>query len=100
MLNYGLYKWMDNLNAHLHHNHLLQSPACKCGVQTEDPEHYFFRCPRFFNERQILFLITRPFHPLNVEKLLCGNENLSYEENVVLFKEVQNFIKNTHRFNA
>ena len=67
----------SNLNAHLHYNHLLQSPACECGFQIEDPEHYFFRCPRFTNERQTLFLITRPFHPLNVEKLLCGNDNLT-----------------------
>ena len=90
----------SNLNAHLHYNHLLESPSCECGFQTEDPEHYFFRCPRFANERQILFMNTRPYHPLNVQKLLCGNDNLTYAENEIIFKEVQTFIKNTHRFSA
>ena len=90
----------SNLNAHLHYNHVLASPACECGFEIEDLEHFFFRCTRFSNERQILFLNTRPYHPLNVHKLTCGNDNLTYNENEIIFKEVQNFIKNTNRFSV
>ena len=90
----------SNLNAHLHYNHVLASPACECGSEIEDPEHFFFRCTRFSNERQILFSNTRPYHPLNVHKLTCGNDNLTYNENEIIFKEVQNFIKNTNRFSV
>ena len=32
-----------------------------------DTEHYFFRCPRFFNKSQILLLNTRPYRPLKVK---------------------------------
>ena len=88
----------SNLNAHLHYNHILASPACECGFDIEDPGRFFFRCPRFLNERHVLFLNTRPYHPLSIHKLLCGNDLLTYEENVIVFEEVQKFIKNTNRF--
>ena len=61
-------------------------------------EHYFFRCSHFINERVALFRSTSNFNPLNVNKLLFGNENLTPEENVTIFKAVQTFIKDTRRF--
>ena len=67
-------------------------------VEIEDPEHFLFNCPRYVMERRELFVKTRPYHPLSVQKLLYGNDNLSDVENELVFHEVQNFIKRTRRF--
>ena len=90
----------SNLNADLHYNHLLLNPACECGFQLEDPKHYFFKCPLYIIERRELFLKIRRYHPLSVQKLLYGNDNLANAENEVIFTEVQNFIKQIRRFST
>ena len=69
-----------------------------CTFGIEDAEHYFFKCTRFHAERIILFQNTRHMHPLNVNKVLCGLDTQTDEENTYLFKEVHNFIKRTKRF--
>ena len=83
---------------YLYINHLSPSPICNCSEEVEDADHYFFRWSHFINERIALFRSTRNFNPLNVNKLLFGNENLTPEENVTIFKAVQTFIKDTRRF--
>lgn len=88
----------SNLNNDLFRNHLRDSPACECGNNTEDAEHYFFRCNLFRAQRIQLFTATRIFHPLSTNTLLFGNERYSEEENVFVFKEVQNYIKLSNRF--
>lgn len=88
----------SNLNSDLYHNHLKNNPACDCGNEYEDAEHFFFQCPLFANQRHVLFINTRRFHPLSTGKLIYGNETLSDDDNACLFKEVQIFIKQTHRF--
>jgi hypothetical protein len=64
----------------------------------ENAEHFFFKCNRYVEQRIILFRETRSYHPLNIDTLLFGRENLEYEGNVVIFESVQKFIKTTHRF--
>ena len=66
----------------------------------EDPEHYFFKCPRYIIEGRELFVKTRLYHPLSVNKLLYGNDNLANVENEVIFTEVQKIIKQTRRFRS
>ena len=88
----------SNLNAHLHINFLRDNPICDCGQGTEDPEHYFFKCSSYGEERVILFRNTRIFHPLSTSKLLFGIENNSVDDNSRLFTEVQKYIKLTKRF--
>ncbi len=89
----------SNLNSDLHLNHLSDSAECNyCGFEYENAEHYFFQCQHFVDQRYILFTNTRRFHPLNTNKLLYGIETLAEDDNILLFKEVQSFIKRTHRF--
>ncbi|MCG8048002.1 MAG: endonuclease/exonuclease/phosphatase family protein [Candidatus Thiodiazotropha taylori] len=88
----------SNLNNDLYLNHLSPNPSCSCGENFEDAEHFFFRCSNFNQDRIILFQSTRNFHPLNLNKLLFGDENLSEDENISLFGAVQRYIKNTGRF--
>ncbi len=88
----------SNLNGDLHANHLRDSPSCICGYDVEDAEHYFFNCPAFRQQRNRLFILTRQFHPISINTVVFGNESLSTEDNIIIFKAVQEFIKNTCRF--
>lgn len=44
-------------------NHLLPSPVCSYQEGSEDVEHYFFKCRKYFNIRVTFFQETRNFHP-------------------------------------
>ncbi|MCG8048754.1 MAG: endonuclease/exonuclease/phosphatase family protein [Candidatus Thiodiazotropha taylori] len=89
----------SNLKKDLYINHLSQSPNCNCSEVNEDAEHFFFVCSNFTRERIIFFQSTRTFHPLNLNKVLFGDEALSSQENGILFQAVQTYIKSTDRFN-
>ena len=65
------------LNNDLYMNHLNASPACACGENIVNAEHYFFNCNRFDEHRLVLFRSTRSFHPLNTNKLFYGVEGKS-----------------------
>ncbi len=88
----------SNLSGDLHRNHISDSPRCDCGHNYEDADHYFFNCQRFANQRLQLFLDTRLYHPLSIQKLLYGIVSLTDEENALLFAEVHHYIKSTQRF--
>ena len=89
----------SDLNFDLFRNNLSQSPYCTCNsIDYENSEHYFFCCSSYNNQRVKLFQDTRSFHPLSIEIVLFGNKELSYEENII-FKAVQNFIRESKRFN-
>ena len=88
----------SNLSNDLRLNHLTQNPFCSCISEIENAEHYFFRCPKYVNERITMFRETHSFHPLNLNKLLTGDSNLTIENNAKIFEAVQKYIKNTKRF--
>ena len=49
---------LSHLNSHLHHYNLIDSPSCsnpECGRTPESAAHYFLSCPRYNNERRVLF---------------------------------------------
>ena len=86
----------SNLKHDLYSNHLVQSPFCNCVDISEDAEHFFFKCTNFTRERIALFHATRSFHPLNLNKVLFGDEHLSFQDNKILFKGIQAYIKDNH----
>ena len=88
----------SNLNADLYRNHIKLSPSCDCGAELEDAEHYLFKCHRYIPERIQLFTETRDYHPLSVDKLLFGFQNLNDDQNELIFKQVQKYINGTKRF--
>ena len=88
----------SNLSHDLFINHLTQNPLCSCNLEIENAEHFFFRCPKYVNERTLLFRETHVFHPLNLNKLLTGELNETIENNTLIFKAVQKYIKGTKRF--
>ena len=56
----------SNPNKDLYDNHLKDSPACDCGTDVEDAEHYFFRCELYTIQCIRLFHLSRRFSPLRV----------------------------------
>ena len=85
----------SNLLSDLYINHLSPSFTCSCSEEVEDADHYFFNCPNYNNESDALL---RDFYPLNIYILPFGDENLTAEENTIIFTAVQTFIKDTRRF--
>ena len=77
---------------------LSPSSNCRCSEESEDAEHYVFRCLNYINERVILFQSTRNYHPFNISILLFGDDNLPDEDNTKIFTAVKIFIKDTKRF--
>ena len=88
----------SNLNNDLFNNHLSPRPLCNRCQETKDAEHFLFICPNFTEHRITMFLSTRSFHPLNANKLLYGDPNLTDDENARIFTAVQNYIKSSKRF--
>ena len=88
----------SNLNGDLFRNYLSNSPACSCGYETEDANHYFFNCNKYIDKRILMFRKTHNFHPLSVETILFGKSGLSDNDNFLLFQAVQQYIKDTGRF--
>ena len=89
------------LKAQLHYNLRVEdSPYCNyCPTMEEDPYHFFFVCPRYVNERTLMF--GNISHLVNVPRLhtlLCGDVDLSTDDNKSIFNSVQNFIRDTDRF--
>ena len=90
----------SKLNAHLCYNlHVIPTPQCQCGCLIEDPNHFFFTCPRYFAQRTSLFnLITHISNNINVRTLLYGDPNITFDQNVLLFEAIHKYIMETHRF--
>jgi len=88
----------SDLNFDLYNNHLRDSPQCDCSERLETSDHYFFQCNKYNAKRVLLFQTTRSLHPLNINLLLQGGEQLSYDDNVLIFEANQEFIKSSERF--
>ena len=87
----------SKLNSHLYALHVLDNPACQCGSDNEDTYHFFYVCPLFTNQRQSLLRSITTFNITDWQMLLYGNNNLDFDQNVMLFKAVHDYIENTGR---
>ena len=88
----------SDLKSDLFQNHLTDSLSCSCGNVNENAIHYFFECENYSNPRLVMFRSTRKFHPLSLNTVLFGKSNLSDDDNFLLFQAVQQYIKDTRRF--
>ena len=71
-------------------NHRFQdtlSPLCSCGLNIETTSHYFLHCLLFHAERSFETRI-----------LLCGNESLKDEVNLLILNATIDFVLSTNRF--
>ena len=93
----------SNLNHHLFNLHVIESPFCSvCKNIMEDNFHYFFVCPLYHIERNVLFSqvnnILLNKDTLTVNILLNGSKYLNLKKNAEIIQLVENYIHNTGRF--
>ena len=99
VLHAGLRNNCSNLKHDLHSNFIEPDSTCRCGYLYKDANHYFFIiCSLYLNERVELFHSTVSYHPLSLRTLLFGDQNLSTEDNFIIFRAVHRYIRETKRF--
>ena len=76
---------------------MINDEFCVCGNR-EDTNHYFFECPRFHIQRQVMGNKLLGMCNLSLDTLLYGDTQLSYLQNVEIFQTVQDYIIRTTRF--
>jgi hypothetical protein len=95
----------SQLQAHLHHHHLADSPLCpSCNLSPEDSSHFLLHCPTHALPRIELLASVNPIILNNdldtslTNLLLFGSSLLSVNYNRSIFQYIQNFIKSSNRF--
>ena len=89
----------SNLKAHLFSLHVISDPVCICNAGRETCDHFFFHCSLFDAERCTLMeKVSRMCKP-TTQVFLYGDYNASFETNCKIILAVQNYIKETKRFN-
>jgi hypothetical protein len=92
----------SGLNADLHNElHVVDSSMCTCQLAEEETaEHYFCRCPRYTNQRQVMLdkLNQKGFVNPSVKTFLCGDESRTLSENTDLFVSIHKYILATKHF--
>ena len=95
------------LNHYLFAMNCVLFPSCTCGALSEDVTHYLLFCPRFAALRASMLtsgmrLAGKVWNVLNISQqvdiLLNGSRNLSFEVNAAIFSEVQCYIGSSARF--
>ena len=89
----------SKLNAHLYSLHVTDSPACACGFNNEDSEHFLWQCPLYLAPRQVMLTKINGMNigAVDINDLLYGSENFSLETNKEIFSAVHDFISASGR---
>ena len=89
----------SKLNSHLHMLHVQDSPACPCGHNYEDVNHFLLHCPLYIISRQkMLQSIARYVNGnITADILLFGMKEATLQTNSHIFKTVHDFIVESGR---
>jgi len=60
--------------------------------------HYLLECLPYTNARMQLFINITPYAVISIENLLFGSDNLTDENNLIVFRIVQKYIHHNNRF--
>ena len=88
----------SSLNGDLHRVNFTNDPGCACGWVIEDAIHYLLECCLYDEARTHLKNNLHFLEELKIETLLFGDDSLSDQMNLLIFKAVQLYIKQTKRF--
>ena len=64
----------------------------------EDAIHYLLECLLYTNARMPLFMSITPYTVISIETLLFGSDNLTDENNLIVFRNFQKYIHHSNRF--
>jgi hypothetical protein len=84
------------LNFDLFRVGIVSDPSCRCGAALVNVKHFFLDCPIYILARTTLICnINRvtTCYTLDIEFLTCGNDNITNEQNCIIFKYVFDYIK-------
>ena len=87
----------SDLNGHKFLRHVSDSPACSCGHQFEDSEHYILHCSLYSDARNNSINLL-PVHFKNIQYLLFGLPN--HTETISIFKQLHSFFELSKRFSG
>ena len=89
------------LNYDLFRVGIVSDPSCLCGAALENLKHFFLNCPIYLQARTTLIdnlnMVTTCY-TLDITFLTCGDVNLTYEQNCIVFKYIFDYIKCSKRF--
>jgi hypothetical protein len=89
------------LNYDLFRVGIVSDPSCLCGTALENLKHFFLNCPIYLQARTTLIdnlnMVTTCY-TLDITFLTCGDVNLTYEQNCIVFKYIFDYIKCSKRF--
>ena len=88
----------SSLGADLFRANIINDPSCACGCPLEVAIHYLLECPLYTNARMQLFMSITPYTVISIENLLFGSDNLTDENNLIVFRNVQKYIHHSNRF--
>ena len=86
----------SSLKQHLFNKNLVDSNLCTC-ESAESIKHFFFDCPFYATQRQIMLSSLRHFK-VNCDTLLFGDSTLSDLQNKEILYKVQKIILDSKRF--
>ena len=88
----------SSLSYDLYSKNIIESLCnCRCG-DTENADHFFFRCHLYRNHRQELMDTISQHGNITLNIILNGDLHLCNESNIVIFEAVQRYIQRTKRF--
>ena len=89
----------SKLNFHLFSLHVVYSPACPCGHDCEDSNHYLLQCPLFYHPINMMLNEIRELTMTDIsfELLLYGSADLGIAISKTVFDAVHRFIDETGR---
>jgi hypothetical protein len=88
----------SSLGADLFRANIISDPSCACGCPLEDAIHYLLECLLYTNARMPLFMSITPYTVISIETLLFGSDNLTDENNLIVFRNFQKYIHHSNRF--
>ena len=87
----------SSLKADLSRIQVINNYKCNCDASFKDAMHCFLECPLYLNERGTLLSDCDDIN-INIEILLFGNDDYSYDVNSKMFGKVRTFINQSKRF--
>ena len=88
----------SNLKGHLVELHVLDDPICICSTGIEDTKHFLLQCPLYHACRTKMMNTVSLIGNFTCETLLYGENELSLDDNCIIFEAVHAFIIESGRF--